>query len=143
MNTKTCRGCNQEKPLSDFGIDRSRKDGLNYRCRECFSKNDKSYKRSAESRAAAHKAFKARNPGYFQNYMRQRKYGLTTEQYQEMAQAQGNKCAICQVEKPLVIDHDHGTGKVRGLVCTPCNTALGQFGDTVEGLQNAISYLQK
>ena len=55
-------------------------------------------------------------------------------------------CAICNQTEPdrkLCIDHDHVTGKVRGLLCNPCNTALGLFKDNLTHLQRAIDYLSR
>jgi len=43
--------------------------------------------------------------------------------------------------RSLAVDHDHETGKIRGLLCTFCNTALGKFHDDVEILKKAIDYL--
>lgn len=63
-----------------------------------------------------------------------------------MLERQGGVCAICK-EKPkngrLAIDHLHGTDKVRGLLCSPCNTALGLFKDDPERLAAAIEYLKR
>jgi Recombination endonuclease VII len=66
------------------------------------------------------------------------RYGITEEQYDAMLLAQGNKCAICKKDEAtcigngegrrrLAVDHDHATGAVRGLLCTPCNNSLGVF----------------
>lgn len=79
--------------------------------------------------------------------------GMTLRQYQEMWERQGGKCAICRdeiVHKAAFekgrgiacVDHDHETGKVRGLLCHHCNRALGTFGDNVEGLKRALAYLE-
>lgn len=59
-----------------------------------------------------------------------------------MAVAQNNCCAICKKARKLVVDHDHLTGRVRGLLCKGCNTALGVFGDSTVGLRQAIAYLE-
>lgn len=73
-------------------------------------------------------------------------HGLTSEQYIEMYKEQDGRCAICKcyvAEKPLSIDHDHNTGKIRGLLCSNCNAGLGLLGDSVDNLQNAVSYLER
>jgi Recombination endonuclease VII len=74
---------------------------------------------------------------------RKRRYGLTTEQYEAMLVFQDGKCALCGTGKPVDIDHDHASGRVRGLLCRSCNVGLGQLGDTVEGLERAIAYLKR
>ncbi len=68
-------------------------------------------------------------------------YGLTLEQFNTMSETQNGKCLICKNEAELVVDHCHSTGKVRGLLCNPCNRGLGQFSDSLEFLNNAVSYL--
>lgn len=77
-----------------------------------------------------------------------RHYGLTTEEYDALHLTQGGKCAICgsadagNSRRPrLVVDHDHTTGVVRGLLCHPCNTALGLAGDNISTLYAMIQYL--
>jgi hypothetical protein len=78
------------------------------------------------------------------------RYGLTVEQYNEMLQSQNGVCAICGGINPegrnLCVDHNHITGKFRGLLCTTCNVALGGFkadsGDGIDILLSAISYLK-
>ena len=81
------------------------------------------------------------------------KYNLTSDQYVEMVYQQDNRCAICgQMEtkvdsvgdvRPLCVDHDHTTGKVRDLLCNDCNVILGFAHEDIGVLQNAILYLQK
>lgn len=71
------------------------------------------------------------------------KYGLTKEQYTEMKIKQQNLCAICECEKPLVVDHCHKQNKVRGLLCDACNRGLGCFRDNSHNLISATNYLIK
>ena len=74
-------------------------------------------------------------------------YGLTQADYERALLAQGNSCAICRSPEPqhwsrqFQIDHDHTTGAFRGLLCAPCNGALGLFKDNPETLRAALSYI--
>lgn len=88
------------------------------------------------------------------------KFGLTIEEFRRLFEEQQNLCAICnqpetriftgrganagqmKVSK-LCVDHCHETGKVRGLLCHDCNTAIGKMKDDVQRLQLAIDYLKK
>lgn len=74
-----------------------------------------------------------------------RLYGITLEQYVDMFANQGGVCAICEEEcktkKSLSVDHDHRTGKVRGLLCNRCNRALGMFQDSPDLLLRAARYV--
>ena len=73
-------------------------------------------------------------------------YGLTEKDYDEILIRQNNVCALCKntckVYPVLCVDHDHATDKIRGLLCSNCNKALGLFKDNVETLKIAISYLE-
>ena len=75
------------------------------------------------------------------------KFGISLEKYNEIFKKQKGVCAICsqkcETGKQLAVDHCHKTGKVRGLLCQPCNTALGKFREKVEYIANAIEYLEK
>jgi hypothetical protein len=71
-------------------------------------------------------------------------YGLTAAEYDALLAKQAGRCAICgtQPVKRLAVDHEHATGKVRGLLCSTCNSGLGHFKDSVPALENAIAYLR-
>ena len=93
-----------------------------------------------------------------------KKYGLTIENYNALLEKQGGVCALCGV-KPcdwknlrqlseedgrkkrklnrLAVDHNHVTGKVRGLLCVSCNRALGCLGDTEEAILKVLDYLRR
>lgn len=78
--------------------------------------------------------------------------GFTFSQYQELLQKQSGMCAVCHKPEQqrnrwgtfnsLAVDHDHQTGKVRGLLCAACNQGLGNFRDDVQLLRNAAYYLE-
>ena len=74
-------------------------------------------------------------------------YGLTLEAFAALLEAQGGRCAICQSEDPRArnwhVDHCHESEEVRGVLCGPCNTGLGHFGDDPERLESAIQYLKE
>lgn len=92
--------------------------------------------------------YKRRNPDWQRDYTLKRNYGITIEDFRAMRQRQGYRCAICgrheDAIKPkgLRVDHDHATGKVRGLLCHGCNLSLGHFGDSPEILIRASQYLE-
>jgi hypothetical protein len=74
-----------------------------------------------------------------------RAYGITKEAYMEKVKEQKHACAICKKSngKALAVDHCHETGIVRGLLCDPCNTALGLLKESPESMQSALAYLAK
>ncbi len=128
---KTCTGCWEIKPLSDFDVHHQGANALIYhsRCKPCRTESA----RLAERRRTF------------------RKYGITLEQFDELFQAQDGVCAICGKPewvvqsgklRELSVDHDHRTGKIRGLLCCNCNRALGLLNDDVDLFKRAINYLQ-
>jgi len=88
----------------------------------------------------------ARNPDKVRAKELARKYGLTPEGYSELLATQNGVCAICGKtpnSKNLCVDHDHNTGKIRGLLCDRCNTVLGQVQDSLDILAKAMEYLRQ
>ena len=88
--------------------------------------------------------------GYTDKYL-QRNYNMTICDFIEMYERQGGRCAICGCRgfkmknssmTSLVVDHDHETGKVRGLLCHNCNRALGSLHDDIPTLLQAVNYLK-
>ena len=71
-----------------------------------------------------------------------RQYGITPEELVKMAELQGGKCAICFKKVKLVIDHSHSSGKVRGLLCSPCNLGIGCLNEDIEVIERAATYLR-
>ena len=74
-------------------------------------------------------------------------FGINADQYEAMLLEQNHVCAICgQSEicnRDLAVDHCHTTKKVRGLLCTNCNMAIGKFQDSIQYIKNAVEYLQR
>ena len=145
---KFCVKCGLDRPVTEFYM---RKGGVRGResihgkldsyCKDCVRGGVREWRKKNLLRAR-----KSASDWAKKNTLRHRLvgYGLTKERYQEMIAEQRGGCAIClRSDKPLQIDHDHATGKVRGLLCTGCNTALGKFKDSGDQLKRAIAYLEK
>jgi hypothetical protein len=92
------------------------------------------------------KTWKERHPEKRKLYTRNsriRAYGISPETYYEMLEKQGKRCAICKAEslkRAMNIDHDHTTGKVRGLLCDGCNLSLGHI-ERKDFMEKALKYL--
>ena len=74
---------------------------------------------------------------------RYRVYGITEDDYNWLLFKQNEHCALCPQASDLHIDHDHNTGYIRGLLCGPCNRALGILGDTIESIEAVLKYLKE
>ena len=94
--------------------------------------------------------YRAENREVLRDKERQRKFGITRNEYVELFNKQNGKCAICHKEetatrngvvKSLAVDHCHSSGRIRGLLCSDCNTGIGKFKDDIKVLHNAIQYL--
>lgn len=130
--SKICDSCGIEKNISDF-YDRRRD------CKACKNAKTKQWRKdNPENNKKYLKRMRERS--------KERKYGITQEQFDQMLIEQDNKCKICNIEfkssKDTHIDHCHDSNIVRGLLCNCCNLALGQFNDNADNMDNAIRYLQ-
>src|ERR1700752_3260476 len=90
----------------------------------------------------------AKNKDKRKEYKLKTRYGITTKEWEEMFSAQERNCAICRSSDPKSkcgcdTVHCHSTGRVRGILCHPCNVMIGQAEDNIETLSNAITYLKK
>lgn len=102
-------------------------------------------------RRAYRRAEYAADPIRFRWKSLKHRHGITLAEYQKMFAAQNGLCAICQRQnlksdgtaKWLVVDHDHVTDVVRGLLCDPCNRGIGFLRDDVENLERAVEYLRR
>lgn len=112
MSSKTCNQCGVEKPLSEYSFRPDSVDGLRQVCKPCMSEGH-----------------------------RLRKYGIDHKSYHALVDSQQGKCAICHEDKLLVVDHDHTTGHIRGLLCHSCNMGLGLFHDDLDKVRAAEGYL--
>lgn len=101
--------------------------------------------------ACAKAGYKKRR-AYLRAWHRQKKYGISAEETVAFWEKQKGCCGICKRKLPrhfhqgrrnFHIDHDHKTGKVRGLLCFGCNTGLGNFKDDMQRLKAAAAYLKR
>jgi hypothetical protein len=125
---KWCPECGEVKPFLDFPANRRMRSGYMTYCRPCH--------------AAITRRDKERHGGA-RNYHLRRRYGITVEHYDRMFAEQHGKCAICWEAPAEHVDHDHATGRVRGLLCFNCNGALGQFRDRIGLMLRAAAYLRR
>lgn len=119
----------------NFGKDKRTKSGLQSRCRDC-------------TRIQKREAYNNKSPDDRRRYALA-KYKISLETYNSILSQQEYKCKICKSNHPgnrwgkniFYVDHDHGTGVVRGLLCLRCNAGLGYFKDDKELLESASKYL--
>lgn len=132
--TKVCRVCEKSKLMSEFGV-------RQLRCRICTYNSLKEDRKKHPKRHAA----------YRRKHHLKQFFNMTEEAYEELLIKQGGVCAICKTDDPgnrhktknLNVDHDHSSGKIRGLLCTSCNHALGKFKDDPLIIEAAVEYLRK
>ena len=141
-----CRECEQIKPFEDFPLSPTSKHRRRRQCKQCIRERER-----------ANWANTSHRPSRAYDYKRaerfKRKYGITVDEYDAMLVEQNGVCCICKCDGrawyrandryPLVVDHDHGTRKVRGLLCHHCNTMLGAARDDIDCLLAAVAYIQK
>jgi hypothetical protein len=103
---------------------------------------------STAARSRAKSAKYHQRPGYqkkARNWRLKKYYNLTSEQFDAMEKSQDGRCAICYDPPPdgefLVVDHDHQTGKIRGLLCHNCNRSIGGLKDSIKVLRATLNYL--
>jgi hypothetical protein len=140
---RVCTSCKVEKNLEEnfYKQPPSRKNhggGYLNSCKQCVLKRN---------RKSSHKNKKR----VWENKLKYR-YGITVDQYENLLERQEGSCFICKTKNPsqkrkaskyFCVDHCHSTGRVRGLLCSTCNTALGLLGDSKSNLLEAVKYLNR
>jgi hypothetical protein len=116
--TRTPARCHPDKLADSWGL-----------CHNCYGRQKFKHDPVARKRAYASKY----------RHRKARAYGLTLDQYDALIVAHGGVCAICGKEPDeLVIDHDHNSGAVRGMLCHQCNLGLGML---EQHLKKALEYV--
>lgn len=149
---KRCPECGESKSLEEFYRSKNASDGDSGYCKPC------SLSRQREWRAkdADHlKAYERSRPKVDYETRRaaqlRREYGIEPQDFDRMVSDQGGRCAVCD-EQPepirgrrigLFVDHCHDTGEVRGLLCSRCNTGIGQMRDDPRIMRAAIAYVER
>lgn len=140
---RACSGCKLYFPHEEFtAINLKTDDGmirLSRYCKECSIIKGRKFREGKLSNEST--------KGYYRAARLKERYGMTLEQYDSILSSQGGKCAICSYipnenGEVLAIDHDHSTGKIRGLLCRSCNSGLGYFKDNTEVMRKAIIYIK-
>lgn len=127
---KYCPSCRQVLPLARFVRNKSTASGYGSYCRPCQAE------KAAESLKRVH--------GSSREYHLRRRYGVGTNEVLSRLESQGSSCLVCR--RPITadtahVDHDHVTGKVRGILCFRCNSGMGHFADDPDTLVRAARYL--
>lgn len=164
---KRCVKCGEVKPLSEFTIHNREKGQHRNFCHECEKAWIRKYHKTPQGKEKRkkwvdqnkekieeYKEVYRNDPEktkaskkYHRKYWLMKQFGLTPDDYDRMLKDQNGCCAICGSDKSgnrsknFMIDHDHGTGKVRGLLCRRCNQAIGAFDDNPDLLRKAADYL--
>ena len=165
---KRCIKCGEEKPLSEFGFHNREKGQHRNMCKLCHAEWTRKYNKTPRGKEvredwqeknvekiAAYKELYRNDPvkrkaskAYHRKRRLMQEFGITPKEYDGLLKDQGGKCAICgaidsdSTGRRLAVDHDHVTGKVRGLLCHNCNVGIGNFKDDPNLLRKAIKYLE-
>lgn len=161
MESKACTKCTVVKPFSDFSPDKNRKLRIRDECRICYNayrrqlqdkwtperrryKHNQQVKRHKE-RYHNDPKFRIQVGKWAREHVLKKKYGLTKVEVTLLLTKQNNSCCIClrDISTTYHIDHIHNTKIVRGLLCGPCNRAIGLLQENCEVLQSAINYIKK
>lgn len=125
-----CSKCDELKPVLEFSPHKQSRTGHHTVCRVCNAKKTLTARNS-------------RTPDMNRDIQLRATYGISLADKRNMELDQRGACKICKSLKPLVVDHDHSTGTIRGLLCDNCNKGLGMFVDNQELLRRAAIYLNQ
>jgi len=160
---RICTACGLWKPANEFYRNSRKRGGIKSKCAQCtrIQNANRRAARLEQYRAIERDSKKRRSDARritaveaSAGWRLKHKFGLTLGEFFALVTAQNGECAICKKGIAVYsrgrgnpgaacIDHDHATGKVRGVLCHACNTALGLFADNAERLEAAARYLAR
>lgn len=150
---KQCSVCKETKSFENFVFIRLNKDGSELRrakCTDCYNRHyrEKHQNKTDDERRHVYQTMKEKTTfDSRKNYRLNNRFGITLSDFNDRLKSQDNKCYICGSEfanpRAAKVDHDHETGKVRKLLCHPCNISLGLLKEDLTILQNCINYIQE
>jgi hypothetical protein len=158
---KRCKKCGEVKALAEFYRNSGARDGRRPECKACGNAvRLRRYQQNPEREIARVRAWQQANPHRVKAWAAKNrdkrlkklreihlrnKFGLTPDEYERILEAQGGVCGLCESPPSpgisLHVDHDHGTGEIRGLLCVRCNNALGLFREDADLLKRAARYV--
>ena len=151
MIMRICTKCGREFPATPefFHRQKDGKHGITSRCKQCTNRyGRKWYQSNKEKVKQSNYKWRAKNLGRSQAAGRKwklKRYRISLAEFDTMMKEQNGVCAICnkpaKVGKSLCVDHDHKTGKIRGLLCQSCNLLIGNAKDDIEVVFKALHYL--
>lgn len=134
---RACKSCGQVKPLQEYAPSSTNRAGRQVSCRPCR----KAY--LAQQHQRRKNTDQQRHSRRWRDAYLRRTYGLSIDQYDALATAQGGRCATCGRPADLVVDHCHDSGRRRELICNDCNLALGHVRDDPAVLLALVAYLER
>lgn len=143
---KLCSHCKIVKSTNLFGLNKSQKDGFSHRCKDCSKKLAKQWRNKHPDRVkATHATWRSKNKDLVRRMNNDTKlksrYGISRAEFLALYKKQAGRCGICSKETKLVVDHEHSSGKIRGLLCRSCNIGLGMFQDSLFAIRCAADYV--
>lgn len=147
VSEKICNKCSMLKPIAEFYKDAGISDGHSTLCKPCRNQSMSKWRaNNRDTYNANMRDWRANNKEEVKDHDLQRTYGIGLEDYKKMLESQNHVCAMCKKPpngiRPLVVDHNHMTGKIRELLCYGCNRALHTIEDDILYVQ-ALEYLEK
>lgn len=148
-----CKGCKQEKTVSEFYVRKDPTRAKYQKCKPCIlEERRRDYHKDKTKYQEQAKRYRLKNPLAKRNTKLKQAYGIGIEEYEAILKSQGGVCAGCKRNvtwkrcgktMPMNIDHCHKTGQIRGILCLHCNRGLGCAEDNIQILKNWINYLEK